>query len=134
MADKYCSVRFKTGEELDEALNAAMCACDDAARAEAAALRAEEAAERAENGGGGSGEAGADGFSPVATVTQTDTGATISITDKNGTTTATVVNGKDGAQGIPGEPGSDYVLTEADKQEIAELALTKLPTWNGGSY
>ena len=43
MADKYCSVRFKTGEELDEALNAAMCACDDAARAEAAAERAEAA-------------------------------------------------------------------------------------------
>lgn len=28
----------------------------------------------------------------------------------------------------------DYTLTEADKQEIAELALTKLPTWTGGSY
>lgn len=37
----------------------------------------------------------------------------------------------DGAQG---PAGNDYVLTEADKQEIAELALTKLPTWTGGSY
>ena len=36
---------------------------------------------------------GQDGYSPVATVTQTSTGATISITDKNGTTTATVTNG-----------------------------------------
>lgn len=42
MADRYCSVRFKTGEELDKALAAALCSCDDAARAEAAAARAEE--------------------------------------------------------------------------------------------
>lgn len=42
---------------------------------------------------------GADGFSPVATVTQTGSGAFISITDKKGTTTATITNGKDGADG-----------------------------------
>lgn len=35
---------------------------------------------------------------------------------------------------LGGSGGSDYVLTEADKQEIAELALAKLPTWTGGSY
>lgn len=69
------------------------------------------------------GSGGADGFSPVAKVTQTESGATITITDKSGTTTATVTNGKDGKDGIdgqPGEPGKDYVLTEADKSEIAE--------------
>lgn len=44
-------------------------------------------------GGGGSGEGG---FSPIATVTQTPTGALIEITDINGTTTASVNNGKDG--------------------------------------
>ena len=38
---------------------------------------------------------GADGFSPVATVTQTSTGADISITDKNGTTSASITNGSD---------------------------------------
>ena len=48
---------------------------------------------------------GEDGFSPIATVTQTATGATISITDKNGTTTATVTNGKDGAKGDKGDKG-----------------------------
>lgn len=36
MAGTYCSVRFKTGQELDEALAAALCSCDDANRAEAA--------------------------------------------------------------------------------------------------
>ena len=39
-------------------------------------------------------EKGEDGFSPIATVKQTDDGAVISITDKNGMTTATITNGK----------------------------------------
>lgn len=42
---------------------------------------------------GVNGKNGADGYSPTATVTETNTGATITITDKNGTTTATVKNG-----------------------------------------
>lgn len=56
--------------------------------------------------GGGSGGGGADGFSPVAKVTQTDSGATITVTDKNGTTTATVTNGKDGKDGEKGDTGA----------------------------
>lgn len=67
---------------------------------------------------------GSDGYSPVANVEQTDTGAVISITDKTGTTTATVTNGKDGA---PGQNGSDYVLTDDDISEIAERAATLVP-------
>lgn len=53
----------------------------------------------------------ADGYSPTATVEQTDNGATITITDKDGTTTATVVNGKDGKDGQDGYSpvkGVDY--------------------------
>lgn len=46
-----------------------------------------------------------DGFSPVAKVEQTATGAFISITDKTGTTTATITNGKDGKDGADGAPG-----------------------------
>lgn len=46
-----------------------------------------------------------DGFSPIATVEQTDTGAVISITDKDGTTTATITNGKDGKDGADGQDG-----------------------------
>lgn len=68
------------------------------------------------SGGGTGGGSGADGFSPIATVDQTETGAIITITDKNGTTTATVSNG------AKGDPGDDYILTEADKTEIAEEA------------
>lgn len=33
-----------------------------------------------------------------------------------------------------GEPGNDYILTEDDKIEVANIVLTILPTWNGGSY
>ena len=45
---------------------------------------------------GTDGRDGANGYSPTATVTETDAGAVISITDKNGTTTATVKNGTNG--------------------------------------
>ena len=65
-----------------------------------------------QGGGGGSGEAGADGFSPVANVTQTASGAVISITDKSGTTTATIVNGKDGADGKDGKDGAQGIQGE----------------------
>ena len=57
-----------------------------------------------ENGGGGEGQ---DGFSPIATVTQTSTGAIITITDKNGTTSATITNGEDGQDGTNGTNGTD---------------------------
>lgn len=46
------------------------------------------------SGGGGSGGTGADGYSPIAKVTQTENGAVITITDKRGTTTATIANGR----------------------------------------
>ena len=77
------------------------------ATTEANAQRAEDAAERAEEaaGGGGGGGGGADGFSPIATVTQTENGAVITITDKTGTTSATVTNGSDGKDGATGPQG-----------------------------
>lgn len=56
---------------------------------------------------GDPGAPGTDGFSPVANVEQTASGAVITITDKNGTTTATLFNGAPGAPGTPGAPGQD---------------------------
>lgn len=70
----------------------------------------------------GSSVIGADGFSPVATVTQTASGATISITDSTGTTTANISNGQ------------DYVLTAQDKTDIADIVLSELPTTQGVLY
>lgn len=48
---------------------------------------------------GAAGADGQDGFSPIASVTQTQSGATISITDEQGTTTASVTNGTNGQDG-----------------------------------
>lgn len=62
---------------------------------------------------GKDGKNGADGYSPTATVTETDTGATITITDKNGTTTATVKNGENAEATLWGDftPGWDGQAT-----------------------
>ena len=72
---------------------------------------------------GGSG----DGFSPVANVTQTDSGAVITVTDKSGTSTATVFNGKTPEKGV------DY-FTEAEKLALAEQAagMVDVSGGNGG--
>lgn len=78
---------------------------------------------------GGSDGSGEDGYSPVANVTQTDTGAVISITDKSGTTTATVTNGADGRTPVK---GVDY-FTATEVKEIAEIAaeLVDVPEGDG---
>mgnify|MGYP004532252561 CR=1 FL=1 len=60
---------------------------------------------------------GTDGYSPSASVTQTDDGAKITITDKTGTTEVEVKNGPQGPA------GADYVLTDADKTEIAKEVI-----------
>ena len=74
---------------------------------------------------GDTGATGADGFSPTATITQTQSGATVTITDKNGTTTANISNGA---------PGQNYVLTAQDKSNIAAIVLSELPTTQGVLY
>ena len=81
--------------------------------------------EAVENGGGstGGGGTGKDGFSPIASVVETEAGAVIEITDANGTTTAMVKHGKDGADGHTPVKGVDY-FTEADKEElVAEIEV-----------
>lgn len=50
------------------------------------------------------------------------------------------LNGKDGADGQNGKDGADgkdgqgYILTETDKQEIAEMAMALIPTTEGVEY
>lgn len=91
----------------DEAKEAAARAVEAAERAEDAADRAEEAAENAV-GGGGTGENGAT-FTPSVS-----TDGVISWTNDKGLANPQSVN-------IKGTDGKDYVLTEADKIEIASL-------------
>ena len=72
----------------------------------------------------GTGTAGADGYSPTATVTQTDTGATISITDKTGTTTANITNGTNGTDGSNGSDGISPTATVASTSTGATISIT----------
>lgn len=74
-----------------------------------------------QGGTGGSSTPGKDGISPTVTVTAIDGGHRVSITDATGTQTFDVMDGADGQPGSSGENGSDYVLTQADKEEIAGM-------------
>ena len=65
----------------------------------------------------------------ISTIEKTGTSGlvdtyTITYTDNN-SSTYTVTNGKDG---VDGQNGSDYVLTSADKSEIAGIVLSELQT------
>ena len=86
-----------------------------------------ERGEKGEKGDAGTpGKDGADGYSPTATVTETDAGAVISITDKNGTTTATIKNGTSGETASWGDytPG-------CEEGESAKYCTAKLVTVTG---
>ena len=43
-------------------------------------------------------------------------------------------DGIDGVNGVDGKDGADYVLTEADKQEIASLVMGSIPSAEGVEY
>ena len=65
-------------------------------------------------------------FSPVVDVTAITNGHRVTITDAAGVETFDVMNGETGAA------GRDYVLTAADKTEIAEQAAALVPGGGGG--
>ena len=76
---------------------------------------------------------GKDGISPTVSVAAITGGNRVTITDAEGAKTFDVM---DGARGASGADGKDYVLTDADKQEIAETAAGLVdvpsvqPDWN----
>ena len=77
---------------------------------------------------GDPGQDGADGFSPVATVSKSGKIATITITDKNGTTTAQISDGEDGIV-VTNVSGATPVITaEANTRyicgEVTSLSFT----------
>ncbi len=95
---------------------------------------------------GADGKDGADGHTPVITATKSGKVTTIK---SDGEEIATVNDGKDGApgkdgadgkpgekgdKGDTGDPGSDYVLTDADKSEIAALVLAQIPDGDEVAY
>ena len=92
---------------------------DAATAANAAAALADTARESltaAAERGDFDGADGADGFSPTATVAQTEGGCTITITDKNGTTTANVSKGVKGDKGDTGATGPQGPKGDAGEQ------------------
>ena len=74
---------------------------------------------------GTNGTNGQDGHSPIVTATKTNKTTTIYV---DGSSIATINDGNDG------QDGSDYVLTNQDKTDIANIVIGMLPTWTGGSY
>lgn len=74
---------------------------------------------------GADGKDGKDGFSPIVEVTETTNGHSVKITDADGEHVFEVTDGKDG---VDGQDGKDYVLTEADKTEIAQQAAALIDT------
>ena len=70
---------------------------------------------------------GTDGFSPIAYVAETETGARITITDKNGTTTAEIRNGS--GSDFPYEIGDglrvDGNILSVDTADVAEEDNTR---------
>ena len=82
---------------------------------------------------GANGADGNDGISPTVSVSAITGGNRVTITDAEGAKTFDVM---DGAQGASGADGKDYVLTDADKQEIAKTAAGLVdvpsvqPDWN----
>lgn len=83
---------------------------------------------------------GSDGFSPYVEIRDGENSTFVSITDVNGTQTFEVPDGTPGKDGYtpikgvdyfdgePGKDGEDYVLTQADKEEIAAM----IPGGGGG--
>jgi hypothetical protein len=55
--------------------------------------------------------------------------AILKIRDANGNVQEILsIKGEDGKDG---QPGKDYVLTEADKREIADIVIEKLSVYSG---
>ena len=83
--------------------------------------------ERGANPTKAQGEKGNDGFSPTASVEQTDTGCTVTITDANGTTTANLTNGVNGTDGITphvDETTKHWFIGDIDTSITAEGVTT----------
>ncbi len=79
---------------------------------------------------------GAPGFSPVIELVGYDGGCKIRITDINGEKEIDIKNGNDGytpVKGVDyfdGEKGDSYVITEADKTEIAQQVMSLITDGN----
>ena len=79
---------------------------------------------------GTNGTNGSDGVSPTVTISAITGGNAVTITDATHPSgqTFNVMNGQDG------QDGSDYVLTNQDKSDIADLVLAQIPYAEGVGF
>ena len=125
-------VKAQTAAETAQAkAEAAQIAAETAqGEAEAAQIAAETAQGKAE-----AAQAAAEAVGVVESVTiQEDGKLTFIFEDGREITTEQSVKGEPGDPGKDGENGADYVLTEADKTEIADMVLASLPVAEGASF
>ena len=101
-----------TPSVVDQIVNAAKSAQEDAEKAAGSAKKAEDVADSVRNDADEGKFNGEDGYSPSANVTQIDNGAIISIRDKTGESTATIYNGEDGIDGKDGVQIDDAAVSE----------------------
>lgn len=94
-----------TPSVVDQIVNAAKSAQENAEKAAGSAKKAEDVADSVRNDADEGKFNGEDGYSPSANVAQIENGAVITIRDKTGESTATIYNGKDGAKGDKGDTG-----------------------------
>ena len=71
-----------------------------------------------------SGVKGDDGYSPTASIEQTDTGCTVTVIDKNGTTTANLINGTDGITPTIDKTTKHWMVGDTDTGIVAEGTTT----------
>lgn len=88
---------------------------------------------------GTDGSDGQDGVSPAITITEITGGHAITITDAlhpNGQTFNIMdgIDGQDGSDGHDGADGQDYVLTQQDKSDIAQLVVGLIPEAEGSGF
>lgn len=87
--------------------------------------------------GGVKGDKGEDGFSPIANVKQTESGAIVTITDKDGSTSTIITNGEKGEKGSDGytpQKNIDYFDGQDGKDGIGITSVeqTIASTEDGG--
>lgn len=117
-----------TPSVVDQIVNAAKAAQEDAEKAAGSAKKAEDVAASVRNDADEGKFNGEDGYSPSAGVTQLENGAIISIRDKTGESTANVYNGRDGAKGDKGDTGTTPQL-KIGEDNLWHVSYDNGETW-----
>lgn len=126
-----------TPSVVDQIMNAAKAAQENAEKAAGSAKKAEDVSASVRNDADEGKFNGEDGYSPTAAVTQLEDGAEITITDEEGTTKATVKNGSKGDKGDRGLDGVSPTISVEDIENghrvtiVDATGTTSVDIYNG---